>query len=120
MKRYAELMGNYKKQGIKSPCDNKMAIEYSSDVLIGLQLHGAGTKDFDATKEKAKNPRKIELVILKNRNGATGKKIGYKYFPMFNYFEETGEIQEKEDKDKELTIGKNKTAPVMKGLVKIH
>ncbi|MDE6087974.1 MAG: toprim domain-containing protein [Oscillospiraceae bacterium] len=96
------------------------AIEYSSDVLIGLQLHGAGTKDFDATKEKAKNPREIELVILKNRNGATGKKIGYKYFPMFNYFEETGEIQEKEDDGKELTIGKKKTAPVMKGLVKIN
>lgn len=93
------------------------AIEYSSDVLIGLQLHGAGTKDFDATKEKAKNPREIELVILKNRNGSTGKKIRYKYYPMFNYFEEIGEIQE--NGDKELTIGK-KTAPVMKGLVKIN
>ena len=93
------------------------AIEYSSDVLIGLQLHGAGTKDFDATKEKAKNPREIELVILKNRNGSTGKKIRYKYYPMFNYFEEIGETQE--NGNKELTIGK-KTAPVMKGLVKIN
>ena len=26
---YAELIGNYKKQGIKSPCDNKIAyVEY--------------------------------------------------------------------------------------------
>lgn len=117
MKRYAELMGNYKKQGIKNLCDNKMAIEYSSDVLIGLQLHGAGEKGFDATKEKSKTPREVELVILKNRNGATGKKIGYNYFPMFNYFEETGEIQE--DDDKELTIGKKKTVLMMQGMTKI-
>ncbi|MDE6708536.1 MAG: hypothetical protein K2K06_10940 [Oscillospiraceae bacterium] len=100
-------MGNYKKQGIKSPCDNKMAIEYSSDVLIGLQLKGAGTKEFDVTEAKAKNPREIELVILKNRNGVTGKRIQYKYYPMFNYFEE---IREDE---------KPAPIPIKKGLVKI-
>ena len=72
------------------------AIEYSSDVLIGLQLQGVGRKNFDATKEKAKNPREVELVILKNRNGATGKKIKYHYYPMFNYFEEMGIVTEDE------------------------
>lgn len=64
------------------------AIEYSSDVLIGLQLKGVGKKDFDVDVEKDKNPREIELVILKNRNGATGKKVAYKYYPLFNYFKE--------------------------------
>lgn len=93
-----------------------MAIEYSSDVLIGLQLKGAGTKEFDVTEAKAKNPREIELVILKNRNGATGKRIQYKYYPMFNYFEEIGEI--KEDDGEKLSIDK-KTTPIKKGLVKI-
>ena len=44
------------------------AIEYSSDILIGLQLKGAGQKDengkpFDPTEAKKKNPREIELVI---------------------------------------------------------
>ena len=72
------------------------AIEYSSDVLIGLQLQGVGKKSFDATKEKAKNPREVELVILKNRNGVTGKKIKYHYYPMFNYFEEMGIVTEDE------------------------
>lgn len=67
------------------------AIEYSSDVLIGLQLKGAGKKNFDAIREKAKNPREIELIILKNRNGVVGKKILYNYYPMFNYFEEVNE-----------------------------
>ena len=64
------------------------AIEYSSDVLIGLQLKGMGEKDFDANEAKKKSPREIELVILKNRNGNTGDKLGFRYYPLFNYFEE--------------------------------
>lgn len=32
--------------------------------------------------------RKIEVKILKNRNGATGGVIRYEYYPMFNYFNE--------------------------------
>lgn len=64
------------------------AIEYSSDILIGLQLKGAGSKDFDANTAKSKNPREIELVILKNRNGSTGDRVAYEYYPMFNYFKE--------------------------------
>lgn len=64
------------------------AIEYSSDVLIGLQLKGAGDKDFDPTEAKKKNPRAIELVILKNRNGQTGTKIPLEFYPLFNYFTE--------------------------------
>lgn len=64
------------------------AIEYSSDVLIGLQLKGAGKKDFDANEAKKKSPREIELVILKNRNGSTGDRLEFRYYPLFNYFEE--------------------------------
>ena len=64
------------------------AIEYSSDVLIGLQLKGAGKKDFDANAAKKKSPREIELVILKNRNGSTGDRLEFRYYPLFNYFEE--------------------------------
>lgn len=64
------------------------AIEYSSDILIGLQLKGAGQKDFDATEAKSKSPREIELVILKNRNGKTGNKVPFEFYPMFNYFVE--------------------------------
>ena len=64
------------------------AIEYSSDVLIGLQLKGAGGNTFDANEAKRKNPREIELVILKNRNGRTGDKLGFNFYPMFNYFAE--------------------------------
>lgn len=70
------------------------AIEYSSDVLIGLQLKGTGNSNFDVTKAKAKDPREVELVILKNRNGQAGKKIAYDYYPMFNFFHEKGIVQD--------------------------
>ena len=69
------------------------AIEYSSDVLIGLQLEGTGEKDFDVNQAKSKNPREIELKILKNRNGATGGTIEFSYYPMFNYFMESAEYE---------------------------
>ena len=63
------------------------AIEYTSDVLIGLQLKGAGTKDFNVDEAKDKECREIELVMLKNRNGRTGTKIELNYYPMYNKFQ---------------------------------
>lgn len=64
------------------------AIEYSSDVLLGLQLEGAGNKDFNVDKAKGQSTRKIELVILENRNGRTGGKIKYQYLPAHHVLEE--------------------------------
>lgn len=66
------------------------SIEYSSDIVIGLQLKGAGKKTFDPTAEKKKDPREIELVILKNRQGSVGDKVALSYYPMFNYFTDGG------------------------------
>ena len=79
---------NYYEPANVSAFKESGAIEYSTDVLIGLQLKGTGEKDFDVDDAKAKNPRQIEAVILKNRNGVTGKKIAYNYYTMFNYFSE--------------------------------
>ena len=70
------------------------AIEYSTDVLIGLQLQGVGTESFDVNQAKRQEPRKIEVVILKNRNGRTGDKIGYDYYAMFNCFFEQGILEQ--------------------------
>jgi replicative DNA helicase len=79
---------NYKSTVTMEAFKESGAVEYSSDVLIGLQLKGVGNNDFEINKEKSKNPREVELVILKNRNGATGNKIPYFYYPQFNFFEE--------------------------------
>lgn len=64
------------------------AIEYSSDVLLGLQLAGAGDKDFDVDKAKNQEPRQIELKILKNRRGKTGDVIRYEYYASRQFFRE--------------------------------
>lgn len=72
------------------------AIEYSSDILIGLQLKGAGEKGFDEKaidEAKSKEEREIELVILKNRNGKTGVSIDYTFISKYNLFEEVGVIE---------------------------
>ena len=66
------------------------SIEYSSDVVIGLQLKGAGEKGFNSTEAKKKNPRQVELVMLKNRQGKVGDIVEFSYYPMFNYFREEG------------------------------
>ena len=66
------------------------AIEYSSDVLIGLQFEGATVEGFDPDKAKMADTRSIELVVLKNRNGKTGIKIGYGFKAKYNIFEELG------------------------------
>lgn len=64
------------------------AVEYSSDVLLGLQLHGAGTKDFDVNAEKIREPRRIELVLLKNRNGIPYAKLPLRYHAKYSLFQE--------------------------------
>lgn len=68
------------------------AIEYGSDVLIGLQVQGLGGKlgtqeNLKKIQKCKENPiRYVELKILKNRNGRTGKKVGLRYFSLFNCF----------------------------------
>lgn len=72
-------MTDYKESG---------AVEYSADVLIGLEFSSAGTKEYDEREEKRKNPRQIRLVVLKNRNGEAWESVNFNYYPLFNYYEE--------------------------------
>lgn len=116
---------NYEKSVSMQSFKESGAIEYSSDILIGLQLKGAGEKDFDPTEAKKKDPREIELVILKNRNGKTGVKVPFEFYPMFNYFVENSDPQYIEADD---TIESTEALPEEKyniidvgdGLVKIE
>ncbi|MBR3046027.1 MAG: toprim domain-containing protein [Oscillospiraceae bacterium] len=66
------------------------AIEYGSDVLMGLQVQGMDEKQDNQKKiaqEKQHAIRNVEVKILKNRNGQTGDKIGLRYYALFNCFE---------------------------------
>ena len=79
------------------------AVEYSADLVIGLQLKCLEEEIFNKSnniKEKRERirvckrsvPREIQAVILKNRNGRTGDKISFKYYPEYNLFME-GEVE---------------------------
>ena len=72
-------MGAFKESG---------AIEYSADVLIGLQLAGVGADKFDVVRAKQENPRKIEIKVLKNRNGPVVPSYLMHYYPADNLFVE--------------------------------
>jgi len=69
-------------------------IEFSADVVLGLQVSGAdefGSKSKSEAhliteQRKRENPRRIELKVLKNRNGQLGEPIKYDFYPAGNYF----------------------------------
>ena len=79
------------------------AIEYSSDVLIGLQYYGMDYQEGETEKNREKRIRelvkdqmaagkhgkaqKLQVKVLKNRNGCKGSTL-IDFYPMFNYFEE--------------------------------
>lgn len=68
------------------------ALEYSADVLLALQFWKDPAKEYmNPDEEKQKNPRKIELKILKNRNGKTGGTLPYYFDARFNVYEESEE-----------------------------
>ena len=71
------------------------AIEYSSDVLLGLQYKGIDELTPSDSRKKldewrSADCRELELKILKNRNGASGDSIYFNYYPKFNLFHEAG------------------------------
>jgi len=76
------------------------AIEYSSDVLLGLQLadtdNGSTHDDIEVLKKS--DPRNIELKILKNRSEQLGIIINFNYYAKFNKFEEYDDFEEEENK----------------------
>lgn len=83
---------NYIRQVSMNSFKESGGIEYSTDVLIGLQYSEISNPEREGAisikNESAKTPREIELVLLKNRNGTIGKSIYYEYYPAFNYFKE--------------------------------
>jgi replicative DNA helicase len=71
-------------------------IEFTADVVIGLQysfMADIGNKSDNEIQTmyqeaKARYPREIQTVILKNRNGSIGEYTNFKYEPKYNYFKE--------------------------------
>jgi len=99
-------MNSYKESG---------AIEYGSDILLGMNytaiekeeidkvINGNNEKTATTTfknmlkEEKEKYPRAVFLEVLKNRNGKSGQKIYFNYYPEFNTFIELNRKGGEED-----------------------
>ena len=79
---------NYNVEATMAAFKESGGIDYSADVLLGLQARGAGSRSFNIEEEKRKDPRELELKILKNRSAALGKPIPFRYYPAFSCFEE--------------------------------
>lgn len=79
---------NYNLEVSMSAFKESGGIDYSADVLLGLQARGAGSRSFNLDEEKRKDPRELELKILKNRSAALGEPVPFRYYPAFSYFEE--------------------------------
>lgn len=68
-------------------------IEYTADVIWGLQLsavhsqtRGTSDKRAELLKAKSADPRELELVCLKNRYGKVGYKCQFNYFAGHDLF----------------------------------
>lgn len=102
-------ISSFNRENYKSPVGmasfkESGAIEYSCDVLMGMQYAGWDFKSKEKEPDRlhrlnllinamniaAANgePQTIQLKILKNRNGRRGD-VFFKYYPRFNYFEPT-------------------------------
>jgi len=77
---------NYNQQVNFASFKESGGLEYGADILIGLQFDGVGNDKYSDTEAKSGKEYHIELVILKNRNGRTGRKIKYTFIPRGNYF----------------------------------
>lgn len=102
------LIASLNRQNYLTPVDFESfkesgGIEYTADVVIGLQLAVMNEDIFNKEgkiKEKrekiktAKNaiPREIELVVLKNRYGSANFELGFKYDPVHDLFTPAEEV----------------------------
>ena len=79
-------------------------IEYTADVIYGLQLQCLNSPVFDKAnnikerrqmirEQKKADPRKIELVCLKNRYGISSFSCYFDYYPQYDLFK-PGELAE--------------------------
>lgn len=79
---------NYKNPISELSFKESGAIEYTSDALIGLQFVGTGSDDFSVAEAKAKRPREVDLIILKNRKGQVYGHSYLEFEPRFSFFKE--------------------------------
>lgn len=81
---------NYTKEANLSSFRDSSTIEYTSDVLLSLQLSRLDgitddNKDINLNQEQQKDERELTLKVLKNRNGRITDVKDIKFYAKYNY-----------------------------------
>lgn len=81
---------NYTKEANLSSFRDSSTIEYTSDVLLSLQLSKLDgitddNKDINLNQEQQKDERELTLKVLKNRNGRITDVKDIKFYAKYNY-----------------------------------
>lgn len=81
---------NYTKEANLSSFRDSSTIEYTSDVLLSLQLSKLDgitedNKDVNLNQEQQKDERELTLKVLKNRNGRITDVKDIKFYAKYNY-----------------------------------
>lgn len=86
---------NYDKDITMKAFKESGGIEYSTDVLLGMQFTAMqeNKDNIELDKLKEANPRKVQIKILKNRNGISGKRINFDYNAEINQFKPIEKIE---------------------------
>lgn len=64
------------------------SIEYSADVILGMQYRGIENRGFSLEAAKAKSPRELELTLLKMRYGQDGVRIPLHFYSESSCFQQ--------------------------------
>jgi replicative DNA helicase len=108
------VISSFNRQNYLTPVDFESfkesgGIEYTADVVWGLQLQILNEPLFDKDKQikekrekvkeaKRADPREIELVCLKNRYGWANYSCNFKYYPRCDLFVEEYNDFDRKDK----------------------
>lgn len=77
-------------------------IEFTADVVLGMQfseiskLDDSQLRKFKADAEKSKDPRQLQVIVLKQRYGRCGEDAysSFRYYPAYSCFEEYDDTAE--------------------------
>ena len=88
-----EQMGQRAKKAARvlsaaAPAAKTQALRALAALLIERQPDILKANALDVNAAKARSPRAVELVLLKNRNGVPYARIEYAYIARFGYFGE--------------------------------
>lgn len=87
---------NYNEEMTMESFKESGGIEYSCDTVLGMQIYGQGLRrssneTLNFRLEKSRKPRRIQICVLKNRDGETGYFVNFENYPAVNLYKEVSE-----------------------------